>query len=100
LPLDTVFYHTHSYGGGVGFNPLKRFTASASFSRAFSDTLHTTLGSNNSTESAVVRLQYQFRQMWFTAGYSKFIQGFSASNTPPADISSYYFGVQRWFNFF
>ena len=99
-PLDIVLYGGHSYGGGVGFNPLKRFTASASFSRAFSDTLNGTLGSHNNTENAVVRLQYQFRQMWFTAGYSKFVQGFSASTTPPADINSYYFGVQRWFDFF
>lgn len=100
LPLDIIMYGGHSYGGGVGFNPFKRFTASASFSRAFSDTLNGTLGSHNNTENAVVRLQYQFRQMWFTAGYSKFVQGFSASGTAPADINTYYFGVQRWFNFF
>ena len=100
LPSDIIMYGGHSYGGGVGFNPFKRFTASASFSRAFSDTLNGTLGSHNNSESAVVRLQYQFRQMWFTAGYSKFVQGFSASSSAPADVNSYYFGVQRWFNFF
>ena len=58
------------------------------------------MGSHNNTESIVARLQYQYRQMWFTAGYSKFVQGFSASGIPAANINSYYFGVQRWFNFF
>ena len=100
LPSDLIFYGGHSYGGGVGVNPFKRFTASASYSRAFSDTLNGTTGSHNNTESIVTRLQYQYRQMWFTAGYSKFVQGFSASGSPPANINSYYFGVQRWFNFF
>jgi len=100
LPAELVFYGGHSYGGGVGVNPFKRFTASASYSRAFSDTMNGTMGSHNNTESIVVRLQYQYRQMWFTAGYSKFVQGFSASGIPPANINSYYFGVQRWFNFF
>jgi hypothetical protein len=100
LPTDIIVYGGHSYGGGLGLNPFKRFTASASFSRAFSDTLNGALGSHNNTENAIVHLQYQFRQMWFTAGYSKFNQGFSASSTPPADINTYFFGVQRWFNFF
>ena len=100
LPTDIIVYGGHSYGGGLGLNPFKRFTASASFSRAFSDTLNGALGSHNNTENAVVHLQYQFRQMWFTAGYSKFNQGFSASSTPPADVNTYFFGVQRWFNFF
>jgi hypothetical protein len=100
LPSDIILYGGHSYGVGLGLNPSKHFTATASYSRAFSNTMNAAVGSNNDTESAVVRLQYQFRQMWFTAGYSKFVQGFSASNTAPADVNSYYFGVQRWFNFF
>ena len=100
LPADIVRYNSHSYGGGVGLNPLKRFTISASLSHAFSDTLNGTQGSHNDTNNGVVRLQYQFRQMWFTAGYSKFKQGFSASTSPPSDINTFYFGAQRWFNFF
>jgi hypothetical protein len=100
LPSDLILYGGHSYGVGLGLNPTKHFTATASYSRAFSNTMNMAVGSDNNSENAVVRLQYQFRQMWFTAGYSKFVQGFSASGTPPADINSYYFGVQRWFNFF
>jgi hypothetical protein len=46
------------------------------------------------------RVQYQYRQMFFTGGYSRFIQGFSASGTAPAQLNSFYVGVQRWFNFF
>jgi hypothetical protein len=100
LPSDIILYGGHSYGVGLGLNPSRHFMASGSYSRAFSNTMNAAVGSNNNSENAVVRLQYQFRQMWFTAGYSKFMQGFSASGAPPADINSFYFGVQRWFNFF
>ncbi len=36
LPTDIIVYGGHSYGGGLGLNPFKRFTASASFSRSHS----------------------------------------------------------------
>ena len=100
LPSEIILYGGHSYGVGLGLNPNKHFTATASYSRAFSNTMNTAVGSNNNGENAVVRLQYQFRQMYFNAGYSKFVQGFSASTAVPADVNSFYFGVQRWFNFF
>jgi len=100
LPTNLILYGGHSYGLGVGLNPLKRLTFTASYSRAFSDTQTDTTPSNNQTKSVVARLQYQYRQMWFTAGYSQFMQGFSASPTPPAQLNSYFFGVQRWFNLF
>lgn len=100
LPSDVILYGGHSYGAGLGLNPTKHFTATASYARAFSNTQNIAVGSNNNTENAVVRLEYHFRQMWFQAGYSKFVQGFSTSNTAPADVNTFYFGVQRWFNFF
>jgi hypothetical protein len=100
LPSEIILYGGHSYGVGLGLNPNKHFTATASYSRAFSNTMNPAVGSNNNGENAVVRLQYQFRQMYFNAGYSKFVQGFSASTAVPADVNSFYFGVQRWFNFF
>ena len=100
LPSDLILYGGHSYGVGLGLNPSKHFVATASYARAFSNTMNSAVGSNNRNENAVVRLEYRFRQMWFTAGYSKFVQGFSASNAAPADVNTFYFGVQRWFNFF
>jgi hypothetical protein len=45
-------------------------------------------------------IQYQVRKLNFTSGYSRLGQGFSGTGTPPEVISSFYFGVSRWFNFF
>jgi len=100
FPADIILYGGHSYGVGLGLNPTRHLTATASYARAFSNTQNVAVGSNNSSENAFLRVEYHFRQMWFTAGYSKFVQGFSTSNTAPANINTYYFGVQRWFNFF
>jgi hypothetical protein len=100
LPTDLVFYGGHAYGIGVGSNPFRRLTLTASYSRAFSNTLSGTTGSENSNESVNARIQYNFRQLSMNAGYSKFVQGFSASGLPPSMLSSYYFGISRWFNFF
>jgi hypothetical protein len=45
-------------------------------------------------------MNYQFRKLYFTSGYSRLEQGFSAAGTKPEIISSYYMGLSRWFNFF
>ena len=100
LPSDIILYGGHSYGVGLGSNPTKHLTLTASYARAFSNTTNIAAGSKNNSENAMLRMEYHFRQMWFQAGYSKFVQGFSASSTAPADVNTFYFGVQRWFNFF
>ena len=46
------------------------------------------------------QVQYQARKLWFQSGYSRLGQSFSGSNTGPEIVSSLYFGVSRWFNFF
>ncbi len=100
LPVNLVAYGGHSYGGGIGLSPLRRLTITASYSKAFSNTNSQMTNSNNESESVTVRLQWQLRQLSFNAGYSKFVQGFSASGLPPSDLNTVYAGVSRWFNFF
>ena len=100
LPTDLILYGGHAYGGGIGINPYKRLTITFSYARAFSDTVSNSVGSQNNSENVFGRVQYQFRQMFLNAGYSRFVQGFSASGTTPAQLNSFYVGVQRWFNFF
>ena len=100
VPTDVIFYGGRSYGLGLGSNPTRHLTLSASYAKSFSDTQNSTIFSNNSTETVNARLQYQYRQLYFNAGWSKLVQGFSATGLPPAMLGSYYFGIQRWFNFF
>lgn len=101
LPSSSILlYGGHAYSFGFGSSPMKRLTMSASYARAFSDVINSSLTSNNRTDVLIAQFDYQFRQMHFIGGYTKLVQGFSASGTPPTMIGSFYIGVTRWFNFF
>jgi len=100
LPSLLILYGGHSYSAGLGTSPARRLTVSASYSRATSNTTNAGIGSWNNNKQLNTYFQYQFRKMYITGGYASLWQGFSASAKPPANVSSYYLGVSRWFNFF
>jgi hypothetical protein len=96
----TVLYGGTSYSAGVGGMPIRGLTFSGSFVKSKSNTVNSSVASSNDIEEANVYLEYKVRKIFFTAGYSRLVQGFSASTTAPAMVSTYYFGLSRWFNFF
>ncbi len=95
-----ILYSGTSYGVGFGTSPISRLTIGAGFSRGNSNTFSGGVGSSNSSEQFNAVFHYRFRKMEVNGGYSRLMQGFSASGLPPAMVSSYYAGVSRWFNFF
>jgi hypothetical protein len=101
LPSDLlILYAGRSYAFGLSSTPMRRLTVSASYSNANSSTDFSGVNSWNNSKQFNTLLQYQFRKMYLTGGYSQLQQGFSASGSPPANVSSFFIGVQRWFNFF
>jgi hypothetical protein len=101
IPPDLlVLYGGKSYSFGLSSNPTHRFTVSASYSHANSDVADAGLPSWNKSEQFGTSFHYQFRKMTFTGGYAHLLQGSSASSLPPANVSSFFVGVSRWFNFF
>jgi len=101
VPLnDLILYGGKSYSFGLSSSPTRRLTFAGSFAKSISNTnLEGTLSSNNSKMINAL-FQYQFRKVYLTGGYSNLVQGFSASGLPPENVSSFYIGVTRWFNFF
>jgi hypothetical protein len=97
---STVLYGGRTYSVGVGGSPVRRLTYSATFADSRSNTQNGALSSFNHTQEGNAYLQYKFRKVYFTAGYSRLLQGFSGSPLPPALVSTYYVGLSRWFNFF
>jgi hypothetical protein len=95
-----ILYNGTSYGFGLGSSPISRLTIGAGFSKGNSGTFAGGVGSSNSTQQFNTVFHYRFRKMEVNGGYSRLMQGFSASGLPPAMVSSYYAGVSRWFNFF
>src|SRR5579872_181708 len=98
LPTAVLFGGT-TYSAGLGSTPIRGLTVNANWLRSVNTTQSGLFPSNNKTEQANAYLVYRFRQVYFNAGYSRLVQGFSASGLPPAMVSSYYFGISRWFKF-
>jgi hypothetical protein len=95
-----IFYGGTTYSVGLGGAPVRGLIFSGSFADTRSSTENGLLSSNNHTQEANAYVQYKFRKVFFTSGYSRLVQGFSASTLAPAMVSTYYFGISRWFNFF
>jgi hypothetical protein len=99
LPYS-VFYRGTTYSAGLGATPIRGLTFSGSYSSTRSSTENGVLFSSNHTQEAYSYVQYKIRKVFLTAGYSRLVQGFSASTLEPAMVSTYYVGLSRWFNFF
>jgi hypothetical protein len=95
---DFITFGGSSYGGGVSVTPLRRLVIAGSFNRAISNTLGQTISHNN-TEIFNAQLQYHLRRIGVQAGYTRFTQGISAVGAP-ANTTSYFVGISRWFDFF
>jgi hypothetical protein len=99
-PAYLIVYNGTSYGAGLSLTPTSHLTLSANYSHTVSDTLSSTIQSNNKTQIFASQLQYRFRRISLLAGYTQFTQGISASGVPAARDSSFFVGVSRWINFF
>lgn len=100
LVPSPIHYGGRTYSVGVGGTPIRGLIFTGTFASTTSNTATGLISSNNHTEEAFTYLQYKFRKVFFTAGYSRLLQGFSASTLAPAVVNTYYVGLSRWFNFF
>jgi hypothetical protein len=95
---DFITFGGSSYGGGISVTPVRRLVISGSFNRAISNTIAQTTSHNN-TEIFNAQMQYHLRRIGLQAGYTRFTQGISAFGAP-ANTTSYFVGISRWFDFF
>jgi hypothetical protein len=95
-----VGYGGTSYSISASAAPTRRLNASFSYVKSKNNFNNVGLYSWNNFEQENAYIQYQFRQLGINGGYTRLVQGFSASGLPPASVSSFYIGVYRWFNFF
>lgn len=98
--LTSVSYGGTSYSASVGSSPLRGLSITGTYVQSRNNTTGEGLFSNNKTQQAYVYLNYRFRKVYFNSGYSRLLQGFSASGLTPTLVSTYYFGVSRWFKAF
>jgi hypothetical protein len=97
---ELLLFNGDSYSFSLSSSPIRRMTLGASYSKALTNSTVGGISSLNNSKMLNAIVNYQFRKMYFTGGYSNLVQGFSASGLPPQNISSFYVGISRWFNFF
>lgn len=99
-PEAIVLYEGRSYAFSASTSPFRRFALAATYSKSLSDTRSSTINSNLAFEQLAVTTHYQWRKMYLMGGYSQFVQGISVAGVPASRLSSFYVGVNRWFNWF
>jgi hypothetical protein len=101
VPIESlILYDAHSFGVTGTATPKRSITIWASYSKATSSTGSTAANSYNSTGLFSANVQYHARRLGFSAGFNRFSQSITAAGAPPANVNSYYVGVNRWFSFF
>ncbi len=90
-----------SYTISVTANPVNRFSTTANYTKGLFNTTTPAGYTASSSSTFTVYTQYYFRKVSFNAGYSHLMQGVGTSTgSLPADFSSFFVGMQRWFKGF
>jgi hypothetical protein len=97
---DLILFNGDSYSFSLSSSPVRRMSIGASWSKSVSSSNVTGDPTENNSKMINAVINYQFRKMYFNGGYSNLVQGFSLSPLPPANVSSFYVGISRWFNVF
>jgi hypothetical protein len=95
-----VLFNGESYGGGINYRPIRRWTISSTFAKLKYNTINLDQNSRNTSEQFFLRSDYHFRQMDFNFGYSHLKQGFGVGPANPTTIDTVFFGVSRRFDIF
>jgi hypothetical protein len=99
-PGDSILYAGKNYGATVSLYPIRHMVVSGSWSKSFANTDSPLLLSNDGNTNYYGFLGYEYRKLMFTSQVVKFNQFISNSGTAPSMLTSYSFGVQRWFKGF
>ena len=99
-PTLLILYGGSSYGGAVGYTPIRGLVLTADYSHARYRTHNQLDLSENLLQQVDAKADWYFRQLHFMAGYSRLLQGFGAQNGVPARVNSFYAGVFRSMHFF
>jgi hypothetical protein len=97
---NSILYNGSSYGANLSLYPVKHMNISTAWSKSLSNTTSPSLLSNSGNTNFYGFAGYEYRKLLFQAGVTKFNQSISNSGTPPTMLTSYSFGISRWFKGF
>ncbi|HXJ89216.1 MAG TPA: hypothetical protein VMS18_20530 [Candidatus Binatia bacterium] len=93
-------YDSQGWGLNAGATPIRQLTVSAGFSKSNGHTVDPLVTTATNTELINVVAQYRLRKVFLNGGYTRLSQSIGTVGTQPIDITTYFIGFSRWFNFF
>ena len=101
LPSNLVtLYGGQGESAAVSSAPAHGLVLTASWARSRSNTTTDGEASSNTNYQINTFMQYNVRKLNFNSGYSRLSQQFGGPGSTPQNLSTFYFGVSRWFSFF
>ncbi|MFZ0419867.1 MAG: hypothetical protein WAM04_17340 [Candidatus Sulfotelmatobacter sp.] len=97
---NAILFNGSNYGVNVSLYPIRHLIVSTAWSRSLSNTNSPVLLSNSGNTNIYGFAGYEYRKLLFQAGYTRFDQSISNSGTLPSMLTSYSFGISRWFKGF
>ncbi len=99
-PELLIAYGGTSYSTTLSGALRRGLTFSTTYLKADSSTTTHLVFSSNKLEEELVQVRYQVRKLGISGGYSRLVQGFSASSIAPTTNSTFSISIYRWFNCF
>ncbi len=99
-PDAAIVYNSKAYGLNVSMSPIRRLTLSAGYANSNGSTSDPLVSATTSSRLYNVISQYRLRKIYLNGGYTNLRQAVGVPGTGPVNVTTYYIGISRWFNFF
>ncbi len=100
ITKDLLLFNARSYTATASATLFRRLSLGGGYSRFNSGTLSQLTGVNTDGDRFSATMRYGLRKFQVNGGFSHTTLSVSTIPGGPRDISSYYFGISRWFNIF
>lgn len=100
--LGTEFssYNASGWGVSAGTVPVRRLTLNFAYAKSHGSTIDPQQSIYTSNDLINATMQYRVRKLYVNGGYTRLHQTAGTLGTEPVDVTTFYVGISRWFNFF
>jgi len=99
-PNALTTFDSTAYGFNASASPLRRLSVSLGYASSKGTTVDPLLSAFTRNDLINGLMQYKLRKLYLNAGYTRLRQSLGTPGSAPVVVTSYYFGISRWFNFF
>lgn len=99
-PGAVIEYGSTAWGVNASTVLMRRLTVSGGYANGSGLTVDPLLRTSTSNELYNVIFQYRLRKIFVNGGYTNLRQNVGTVGSFPVNVTTYYIGISRWFNFF